>query len=93
VHDVPLLVENGLAPAYQLVMVVDAPVELRVRRLVESRGMSPDDARARIAAQATDEQRRAVADVWIDNSGSRQTTLAAVDACWKERIEPLREPA
>lgn len=89
VHDVPLLVENGLAPNYQLVVVVDAPVEERVRRLA-GRGMSPDDARSRIRAQATEEQRRAVADVWIDNSGPPEATRAQVDACWRTRIEPLR---
>ena len=88
VHDVPLLVENGLAPAYGLVVVVDAPVEVRVGRLV-SRGMSEDDARARIRAQATEAQRRAVADVWIDNSGPLEQTRAAVDACWRDRVEPL----
>ena len=69
VHDIPLLVENGLATAYHLVVVVDAPVEVRVRRLVTARGMAEDDARARIRAQASDEQRRAVADVWLDNGG------------------------
>jgi dephospho-CoA kinase len=90
VHDVPLLVENHLAEAYQLVIVVHAPEAERIRRLVEDRGMSPDDARARIAAQAGDEERRAVADVWIDNSGTTEATSAQVDACWRDRIEPLR---
>ena len=89
VHDVPLLVENGLAPNYQLVVVVDAPVETRVRRLV-GRGMGEDDARARIRAQATEVQRRAVADVWIDNAGTPEQAAAQVDACWQDRIAPLR---
>ena len=89
VHDVPLLVENGLAPAYHLVVVVSAPVDVRVGRL-EARGMGEHDARARIRAQATDEQRRAVADVWIDNSGTLEQTRAAVDACWQDRVGPLR---
>ena len=60
-----------MAPLFPLVVIVHADEELRLRRLVEQRGMSDDDARARIAAQADDEQRRAVADVWLDNSGSR----------------------
>ncbi|WP_112272643.1 dephospho-CoA kinase [Lentzea terrae] len=69
VHDIPLLVERDLAAAYHLVIVVYADAETRLRRLVGSRGMDENDARQRIAAQATDEQRRAVADVWLDNSG------------------------
>lgn len=67
VEDIPLLVESGMAPLFPLVVVVHADVELRVRRLVEQRGMAEADARARIAAQASDQQRRAVADVWLDN--------------------------
>lgn len=89
VHDVPLLVENRLAPAYQLVVIVYAPQAMRVKRLVETRGMSANDAWARVSAQASDEDRRAVADVWIDNSGTRNATLAQVDACWTDRILPL----
>ncbi|MET9627551.1 dephospho-CoA kinase [Lentzea sp. NPDC006480] len=69
VHDIPLLVERDMAAAYHLVIVVYADAETRLRRLVTSRGMDRQDAENRIAAQATDEQRRAVADVWLDNSG------------------------
>lgn len=69
VHDIPLLVERDIAAAYHLVIVVHADPETRLHRLVTSRGMGRADAEARIAAQATDEQRRAVADVWLDNSG------------------------
>lgn len=90
VHDVPLLVENHLAARYHLVIVVDAPVPVRLRRLVD-RGLTDADARARIAAQATDEQRRAVADVWLDNTGGRDDLLAAVRACWHDRIAPYAE--
>jgi dephospho-CoA kinase len=90
VHDVPLLVENGLAGAYALVIVVHATETERVRRLVAERGMAEDDAWARVRAQATDEERRAVADVWIDNSGGREQTLRQVDDCWRHQIEPLR---
>jgi dephospho-CoA kinase len=86
VHDVPLLVENDLGPAYHLVIVVDAPVETRVARVVRDRGMAEADARARIAAQATEEARRAAADVWLDNGGAIDEVLAAVDALWADRL-------
>lgn len=66
VHDVPLLVENGLAPGYHLVLVVDAPVTVRLERL-RARGLPEEQARARMAAQSGDEARRAVADAWLDN--------------------------
>lgn len=86
VHDVPLLVENNLAPAYHLVVVVDAPVEIRVRRVVRDRGMSEQDAKARIAAQAEETARRAAADVWLDNGGHVDQVLAEVDALWADRL-------
>ncbi|GAA4137276.1 dephospho-CoA kinase [Actinomadura keratinilytica] len=84
VYDVPLLAENGLAGMYDVVVVVDAPVETQVRRLVEHRGMAEEDARARIAAQATREQRLALAHRVIDNSGSLEELHAQVDALWDE---------
>jgi dephospho-CoA kinase len=62
-------------------------VETRVARLVQ-RGLSEDDARARIAAQATDEQRRAVADVVLDNSGTPEELAAQVDRFWVEHVAP-----
>lgn len=89
VEDIPLLVENRLAAHYQLVIVVEAPETERVRRLVVHRGMSEDDARARIRAQASDEERAAVADARIDNSGAPEDTLAAVDALWADRLVPF----
>jgi dephospho-CoA kinase len=89
VHDIPLLVEGGLAPVYHLVVVVGALEEVRLRRLVESRGMGEADASARIAAQATDEQRRAAADVWLDNNGPQDIVLAEVDALWADRLVPF----
>jgi dephospho-CoA kinase len=89
VHDVPLLVENGLAPMYHLVVVVDAPVPERIARLVQSRGMTEDEVRARINAQADEPRRRAVADVWLDNGGSPDQVLAAVDALWADRLIPF----
>lgn len=89
VEDIPLLVESGMAPLFPLVVIVHADVELRVRRLVEQRGMSEDDARARIAAQATDEQRRAVADIWLDNSGSPDALEQRGRDVWNNRILPF----
>lgn len=89
VQDIPLLVENGLAPLMQLVLVVGAEVETRLRRLVEHRGVAEADARTRIAAQATDEQRHAVADVWLDNNGAPEVVEAQVRALWAERLVPF----
>jgi len=89
VNDVPLLVETGQAGSYDLVVVVEVDLDARLRRLVE-RGMTEEDARARIAAQATDEQRRAVADVVLDNSGSREQLAEQVDRFWEERVEQAR---
>ncbi len=88
VHDIPLLVESGMEGRFDLVVVVDAPAEVQVERLVRGRGLEPDDARARIAAQATREQRRAVADVVIDNSGPPEGLTAQVRELWS-RIEQL----
>ncbi len=88
VHDVPLLVENRLAGQYDLVLVVEAPVATRLARLAR-RGVPADEARARMAAQASDPDRRAVADVVIDNGGSLDYLAARVDAVWRDRIAPL----
>ena len=87
VQDVPLLVETGQAGSYDLVLVVEADLDTRVRRLV-GRGLVEEDARARIAAQASDEQRRAVADVVLDNSGTPEELAAQVERVWAERVEP-----
>ncbi|MDT5174576.1 MAG: dephospho-CoA kinase [Mycobacterium sp.] len=89
VEDIPLLVESGMAPLFPLVVIVHADEELRLRRLVEQRGMSEDDARARIAAQADDEQRRAVADIWMDNSGSQDDLAQRARDVWNNRILPF----
>ncbi len=89
VQDIPLLVENGLAPFMNLVLIVDAAEETRVRRLVEFRGVDEADARARIAAQATDEQRRATADVLLDNNGAEEDVIAEVHRLWEERLVPF----
>jgi dephospho-CoA kinase len=93
VHDVPLLVENGMGPAFALVVVVDAPEDVRVARLAETRGMAEDDARARIHAQASEEDRRAAADVWIDNVGDVDEVREQVRELWSERIVPFEAGA
>lgn len=89
VEDIPLLVESQMAPLFPLVIVVHADPELRVKRLIEYRGFTEEDARARIAAQATEEQRRAVADVWLDNSGSTGELVEKARWLWYERILPF----
>jgi dephospho-CoA kinase len=83
VHDVPLLVEKGLTDGLDLVVVVDAPDEVRLARLVRGRGLSPDDARARLASQATRAERLAAADVVLDGSGSPESLCDQVDALWQ----------
>lgn len=85
VQDIPLLVETGQAGAFDLVLVVEADLETRVARLV-GRGMTEQDARARIATQATDEQRRAVADVVLDNSGTPENLAAQVEKFWADQV-------
>ena len=85
VQDIPLLVETGQAGSFDLVVVVEADAETRVARLVD-RGLTEDDARARIAAQATDDQRRAVADVVLDNSGTPEQLAEQVERLWAERV-------
>jgi dephospho-CoA kinase len=82
VYDVPLLVESNLVGGYDLVVVVEAPEDLRIERLVQ-RGLSESDARARMAVQATDEQRRAVADEILRNDGTRAELAEQVDALWE----------
>jgi dephospho-CoA kinase len=89
VHDVPLLVETGQAKTYDLVLVVEADPATRIERLVR-RGLSEEDARARIAVQATDEQRRAVADVVLDNSGTVEQLAQQIERFWTEKVEPRR---
>ncbi|MFN8073500.1 MAG: dephospho-CoA kinase [Mycobacterium sp.] len=89
VEDIPLLVESHMAPMFPLVVVVHADPEVRLRRLIEYRGFSEDDAKARIAAQATDEQRRLVADVWLDNSGSEGELVERARELWYGRVLPF----
>ena len=89
VHDMPLIAEKGLVADYHLVVLVDTPAAERERRLVELRGMTPDDARARIAAQASDEQRYAVADAILPNTASTEELAAEVDRLWEDRLAPF----
>jgi dephospho-CoA kinase len=84
VHAVPLLAENNLAGAYDLVVVVDVPQRLQVERLVRHRGMSREQARARMAAQASREQRLAIATIVLDNSGSLAELDRQVGELWTE---------
>jgi len=83
VHDHPLLVETGLAELMDVVVVVDAPADVRIDRLVRLRRMRETDARARMAAQATREDRIAAADVVIDNAGSVEALVPQVDELWE----------
>ncbi|AXE25931.1 dephospho-CoA kinase [Streptomyces globosus] len=84
VHDVPLLTENGLAPLYDLVVVVDVAPQTQLARLTALRGMAEDEARARMAAQATREQRLAVATLVIDNDGPLEALEPQVRKVWEE---------
>ncbi|BET50794.1 MULTISPECIES: dephospho-CoA kinase [Streptomyces] len=90
VHDVPLLTENGLAPLYDLVVVVDADPATQLDRLVRLRGMTEQDARARMAAQATREQRREIADVVVDNDVPLDELRRRVKEVWDELVRRAR---
>lgn len=84
VHDIPLLVENDRAGDFDAVVVVDVPAEVQLDRMVRLRGWSEADARARLAAQATREQRLAVANHVIDNTGTHEDLRARVAEVWSE---------
>jgi len=86
VHDVPLLVEGGMAPAFDAVVVVDVPTEVQVDRMVRERGWSREEAEARIAAQATREQRLAAATHVIDNTGTLEELRARVEQVHAELV-------
>ncbi|MFI2376642.1 dephospho-CoA kinase [Streptomyces sp. NPDC018964] len=90
VHDVPLLTENGLAPLYDLVIVVDASPETQLDRLVGRRGMTAEDARARMAVQATREQRREIADIVIDNDVPLDELEQRVKDVWSGLVRRAR---
>jgi dephospho-CoA kinase len=86
VYVTPLLVELGLAPAFDVVVVIMASPHLRVSRVASDRGLSPDEVRGRLAVQATDEQRAEVAGVLIDNDGSLTDLEPQVDRLWDDLL-------
>jgi dephospho-CoA kinase len=81
IYDMPLLVENGSAEQFDVVVVVHAPIEVRLARLAV-RGINVADARERMSRQASDEQRAAVANILIDNGGDAEQLSAQVDRAW-----------
>ena len=89
VYDVPLLAENGLARGFDVVVVVEADLATRLAR-IEERGLSEAQAKARIAAQATDEQRRAIADELLRNDGSEHDLADQVSALWQRLVSRMR---
>lgn len=91
VHDVPLIAENGLASTYDVVVVVDAPRRVQADRLVRHRGMTREQAMARIGAQASRKQRLAIAGIVIDNSGSLSELDRQVGELWAE-LRKLAQP-
>jgi dephospho-CoA kinase len=84
IHDIALLAEWGRSKEFDLVIVVDVPTETQVERLTQQRGMPEDQARARIAAQATRDQRLAIADIIIDNSGTRADLDRRITEVWSD---------
>lgn len=88
VHDVPLIVERAMGAQYHLVLVVGVPEDVRIERLVRSRGMPEDDVRARLRAQASDEARRAAADLWLAGDRPLAQVRAVVERLWRERLVP-----
>ncbi|MFI5692578.1 dephospho-CoA kinase [Kribbella sp. NPDC051586] len=84
VHDIPLLVETGQADQFDVVLVVDVPVEVQVQRLTSQRGMTDAEAKQRIASQASREDRLAAADVVVDNSGDLADLDHRLDQVWEQ---------
>ncbi|WP_328999069.1 dephospho-CoA kinase [Kribbella sp. NBC_00709] len=84
VHDIPLLVETGQAGRFDVLLVVDVPVEVQVQRLTAHRGMSDEEANRRISSQASREDRLAAADVVVDNSGSLDDLDRRIDQVWEQ---------
>lgn len=96
VYDIPLLAEARSTEEFDLVVVVDAPAEVRMERLQRLRGLSSEEAQSRIGAQASDEERRALADVIIDASGTEEGTIRQADrlytvlaAHWPDRLSEV----
>lgn len=93
VEDIPLLVETGQQDRFDVVVVVQAPEQERVRRIVENRDTTEEDARSRIAAQATEAQRAAAADVVLENSGALESLYAQVDRLMEKLAAQAAERA
>ena len=84
VHDIPLLAETGQAGGFEAVIVVDVPTQTQVERMVDLRGMTREDAEARVAAQATREDRLAIATHVVDNTGSLEDLRRRVTDVYRE---------
>jgi dephospho-CoA kinase len=93
VHDIPLLVETGQADRFDVVLVVDVPLETQLERLVDVRGMNAEEARARIASQASRDDRLAAADVVVDNSGSLKDLDQRIDEIWTDLNDRRKPPS
>lgn len=91
VFDSPLLIEMGQSEVQDLVVVVHTPVEVRLDRLVESRGVDREDAKQRIAKQISDDKRLQFADVVLENSGTEEDFVRQVDRIWERIIQPLNQ--
>jgi dephospho-CoA kinase len=89
VQDIPLLIETGQGSDFHLVVVVDAPEDIRLQRMLDHRGMTEEAARSRMGAQASREDRLAAADVVLHNSGSLQDLVDQVDRLWDQRLVPF----
>jgi dephospho-CoA kinase len=92
ISDIPLLFETHLEGSFDRIILVDAPVEIRLERLVHDRGLTEPEARDMLAAQMPASQKRRRADIVIDNDGSRENLLARVDSVWKD-LAPLASAA
>jgi len=86
VHDIPLLFETGYGGGFDLVVTVQADRATRIKRLMDGRGMSHEEAVARMASQATDEQRASISDVVLDGSGTPEHLCAQIDELWQEIV-------
>ena len=92
VHDIPLLTESGRAADFDAVIVVDAPRETQVERMTRDRGWTPEDAESRIAAQASREDRLALATYVVDNTGTLEDLRARVEEIYAELSRPTAAP-
>jgi dephospho-CoA kinase len=93
VYDVPLLAEGARSEEFEVIVVVEAEPDVRVQRMIELRGMTETDARNRIASQASNETRRALADHVIDSNGTLAETLQQTDALWRQLRQRVSEGA